>query len=136
MPDYCKHGLLRDGLRHECGQCAGSAHETRHRLRTLLGLSNQGLNEHTTKLEADARALWAVRVLDAWSQDAGPVDSRYWSSNAHPESDLHCYCDTEGTDWTRIVRRGPTQDAARLAAARAVFPSLPESVRQELGEEP
>ncbi len=90
----------------------------------------------TEKAKADARALWAVRVLDAWSKDGGPADSRYWSSNAHPEGDDNCYCDTEGTDWTRMVKRGSGPDAARLSAATALYPDLPESVRRELGEMP
>lgn len=39
-------------------------------------------------------------------------------------------------DPDRVDHMGPTPDAARLAAAEAVWPELPESVRAELGERP
>jgi len=85
---------------------------------------------YSAKLEADARALWAVRVLDAWAQETHGVwrlvnDTGPW-----------------GVQWvvslTDAMTKGcaETPDAARLAAAEAVFPELPADVRAKLGERP
>jgi hypothetical protein len=83
---------------------------------------------------ADARALWAVRVLDAWA-DA----HEHWEWRTHrfetasPEGSWTCWLGT----WTSEHDYwGNSADAARLAAALAVFPSLPTDVRAKLGERP
>jgi hypothetical protein len=76
---------------------------------------------------------WAVRVLDAWAAQksgrahdavlmmAGEWWARVWEGGA-PSS--------------QYSRPAMTPDAARSAAADAVFPTLPEAVRAELGERP
>lgn len=83
---------------------------------------------------ADARALWAVRVLDAWAARHESEETRAWEC-----SDDDCgvwYCDLSGSAEIRRILKAPTPDAARHAAALAVFPSLPADVRAELGECP
>lgn len=89
------------------------------------------LVELVKKLRADARALWAVRVLDA--------------HQAHITIQLRT-CLVPGYGWTirdgldrplnHVDYRSPNPDAARLAAALAVFPELTADVRAELGECP
>jgi hypothetical protein len=87
---------------------------------------------------ADARALWAVRVLDAWAVEG--------SEGAETASHTTCrkpvgtwWCSTwegyEGDDDSQDYK-ADSPDAARLAAAEAVFPSLPAEVRETLGERP
>lgn len=79
---------------------------------------------------ADARALWAVRVLDAWAGEHGEY-ARSWEN-----------CRKRGSDWVLLTDGGPymipgtTPDAARLAAAEAVLPILPAEKRACLGEKP
>lgn len=79
---------------------------------------------------ADARALWAIRALDAWAETAGDW-ARGWES-----------CRRPGAFWVTLSDggkqsfHGPTPDAARHAAALAVYTSLPADVRAELGECP
>ncbi len=78
----------------------------------------------------DARALWAVRVLDAavdgksawWECDRL---ASFWSCGLH-------------ADGGRYVQHGegPAPDAARLAAAQSVWESLPAETRSRLGECP
>jgi hypothetical protein len=89
------------------------------------------------ELLADARALWAVRVLDAklalmpaetaWETNRG-------GSGAHYVDFTDGMRDTLDGPWDGCM--GATPDAARLAAAEAVFPTLPADVRAELGERP
>jgi hypothetical protein len=76
---------------------------------------------------------WAFRVLDAWrAQRKGRyvVDDESRTGGAwlcqawEPAAELPTECS------------GKTPDSARLAAADAVWPELPESVRAELGERP
>lgn len=84
-------------------------------------------------LEADARALWAVRVLDAWAK----VHSRpaYWKTRVRFDGENECALFyTNGAKF--IYRLGPTPDAAREVAALAVWPELSADVRQQLGERP
>lgn len=92
------------------------------------------LSEAVARLEADARALWAVRVLDAWSEK-NPDDTlapRYRGEPfTAPEIQWEAYIVTSG-EWELF----PSPDAARLAAAEAVFPELPADVRAKLGERP
>lgn len=77
---------------------------------------------------ADARALWAIRALDAWAELRGCgvtviIDGkRYRCDVSVPGETRDCY--------------GKTRESARHAAALAVFPSLPADVRAELGECP
>jgi hypothetical protein len=83
------------------------------------------------KIEADARALWAVRVLDAW-QEANPCKLPPTTTPvAKPHNPL---------GWTTFVLGveydGSDSDAARLAAAQAVAPTLSANVRATLGECP
>ena len=81
------------------------------------------------------RALWAVRVLDAWTDHTGlraPSPERV--SQAGPNA-WHV-ATQPGKGLTRRHYHGATPDAARLAAAEAVFPDLPEGVRAKLGEQP
>lgn len=83
---------------------------------------------------------WAVRVLDAHGRsiEASP-------SQVHPktisgaELDFHICVPmrvSKGTLFEWSIFYGANEDAARLAAALAVFPTLPADVRAELGEEP
>lgn len=75
------------------------------------------------RLEADARALWAVRVLDAHGD--------YRVTTSEPVL-VRVFRGGEKT----LRFRGADEDAARLAAAHAVFPSLDETTRAKLGECP
>lgn len=88
----------------------------------------------TERLRADARALWAVRVLDAWRM----ANTR----RQHVERSK----DEAGRTWevelyferlnSKEFHYGLTPDAARHAAALAVLPTLPADVRAKLGECP
>lgn len=82
-------------------------------------------------LRALLRSAWAVRVLDAW---AGLRDGRQWRTEWRELT-------AELSQWECFVPglahgTGLTSDAARMAAALAVYPTLPEAVRAELGECP
>ncbi len=83
---------------------------------------------------ANARALWAVRVLDACA------DAFEWPPLA-PVKQL------DGSFAIALIREvnglaepfeatGSTEDAARHAAALAVFPTLDAATRERLGGEP
>ncbi len=77
---------------------------------------------------------WSVRVLDAWADAREAEEVRDWSC-----ADDDCgtwYCDLSGSLDTRCILKGPTPDAARHAAALAVFPTLSAAKRAELGECP
>ncbi len=86
---------------------------------------------------------WAVRVLDAWAGTGGLNlgSARRWSTDSVGACAL-CEWAPRRTDHGSIdlVRNdehsSETPDDARLKAARAIFPDLPESVRRELGECP
>lgn len=93
---------------------------------------------------------WAVRVLDAWAldrdEDKPPAPERFeddYQFNpvtfkvvvpAHALAGL----DEQGGDRYCDSRDhfAESADAARLAAAEAVWPELPESVRSQLGAKP
>lgn len=117
-------------------------------LATLLGVKLRAGDDDaavTTKLLAGAEVMarrdWAVRVLDAWRRlrpkrrswrmhglvvvGVGPAGC--WVEEADPEPGVESSATNHG---------GNTEDAARLAAAEAVYPELPESVRAELGARP
>lgn len=79
-----------------------------------------------------ARRDWAVRVLDAW-QRLNP-DAHAFATCYLPDLPIPAWkCVSSSHPG---VFFGPDPDAARLAAAEAVLPELPESVRAELGERP
>jgi hypothetical protein len=85
------------------------------------------VSEAFALLEADARALWAVRVLDAqgdWEMHPGP----------RVHSELSCVFTGMGTPGA--CHYGKDAQAARDAAAQAVFPTLHADVRAKLGERP
>lgn len=83
-------------------------------------------------LLAFLRRDWAVRVLDAWCEDSLNT-WRIWQGSAGVSGKWCCALNggqDGGNHW------GDTPDAARIAAAEAVYPELPESVRAEIGERP
>ncbi len=86
--------------------------------------------------EADARALWAVRVLDAWLETLdGTWRCGRWAANG--EHGWRCELLYWKPNKTRSKTfKGSDVHAARLAAAEAVFPTLPADVRAKLGEKP
>jgi hypothetical protein len=89
--------------------------------------------EAVAKLEADARAIWAVRVLDAWKRASRVTNvvKEFEASNGT------VYCVVYGLAETARCFEGLSDfDAARLAAAEAVFAGLPADVRAKLGERP
>ncbi len=85
---------------------------------------------------ADARALWAVRVLDAWEERVRQVPFRTAPDTRvfPPSRGWECAAPCEAAYGKEGY--GPTPDAARLAAALAVLPSLDADVRAKLGECP
>ena len=103
-------------------------------------LLSRWLWEHHVALVEAAERDWAVRVLDAqlaqlptWSswettREATMIGPQ-WSVSFTDS-------DRESIDGVWDETGDGTPDAARLAAARSVFPDLPEQVRRELGEEP
>jgi hypothetical protein len=108
---------------------AVKARKTAERLATLPDDHPDVLRARDAKLEADARALWAVRVLDAWamrvSMRAIHVE-HYGAAGAHPgwscrlwlwgsRPDVHCFA--------------AAPDAARIAAAEALVAEHPERPR-------
>ena len=72
------------------------------------------------ELRADALALWAVRVLDAWA-DAKPDRAAFRTHRFDRKATFLCESPSASTKWWG---RGDTQDAARLAAAEALAPEL------------
>ncbi len=88
------------------------------------------------------RALWAVRVLDA-QLAALREDSDFGWEVSRVLTGAGVYHYVEFCDGTRSAVDGPwdgtggdSPDAARLAAAEAVFPTLPADERAKLGEMP
>jgi len=78
--------------------------------------------------EAGARALWAVRVLDAHDDLTGKQTR--WEPFSRVVPITGEICPNNG------IRYSGTRDSARLAAAEAVFPELPDAARAKLGEKP
>jgi len=77
------------------------------------------------------RALWAVRVLDA---SASHLGNAFVTMPVYDKEDY-----SEGWECSASKDFGWLEldpDAARIAAAEAVFPELPADVRQALGEKP
>jgi hypothetical protein len=99
------------------------------------------LRDTVLKQQADARALWAVRVLDAASTDTRAFRTR--PTGATPGDQFEpfitaevLWSDVRGLWLSRGAWEGQSADAARLAAAEAVFPTLDADVRATLGERP
>lgn len=91
------------------------------------GPAFNGLRDYLRQVEAYARALWAVRVLDNEARARGVDEGPYrphWI----------------GGEWEIVISgrlvRFADPDAARLAAAEAVYPTLPADVRAKLGVRP
>jgi hypothetical protein len=81
------------------------------------------LTERIAKLEADARALWAVRVLDRWAERSR--FKRYTCSRADTAPYL-CQRFWMVGDEKRVAQHfAPTPDAARIAAAEALVAEDP-----------
>lgn len=108
-----------------------SAQNERAAIHRLLTYGcNGGLDvTTTTALVALLRRDWAVRVLDAVARASWVGSFRTEPEDVSGEQVWFCHDDERGF-------RGPTPDAARHAAALAVFPTLPEAVRAEIGECP
>lgn len=83
-------------------------------------------------LRAMERRDWAVRVLDAWEFKG------QWRRICQERGGKIILSDDalESDQRYRPFARRTDPDAARLAAAEAVWAELPESVRFELGEKP
>ena len=75
-----------------------------------------------------------MRVLDAWAERTGrEAPSPAWYRGRKLNALTFYY----GPDLERLgMFEGPTPDAARIAAADAVYPELPADVRAKLGERP
>ena len=92
------------------------------------------------KSKADARALWAVAVLDTVLLQLGRVTSwdttlmgtgYYWTTFRDGSGDT-----IDGPWDAGALVESTTPRDARLVAARGAFPDLPEAVRRELRECP
>jgi len=90
-------------------------------------------NPYRTLSNADARALWAVRVLDAWRSQSG---HRSWGMGETPYTDTPYRCELNQLHVEQLVFTDCTDDAARLAAAQAVFPTLDRNAPNWPGECP
>jgi hypothetical protein len=93
------------------------------------------------ELRAMAVRDWAVRVLDAASTERRAFRTR--PTEAIPGDQFEPFVTTEvlwleatGLWLPRQTWEGQTSDAARCAAADAVFPTLDADVRASLGEKP
>lgn len=92
-------------------------------------------------LRAILRRDWAVRVLDAWAEEnprqryVALGGGYYFDPDSGHGPDV---ADVSLVHGQYVQRRlgGDDLPAARLAAAEAVWPELPESVRAELGARP
>lgn len=81
---------------------------------------------------ADARALWAVRVLDAWRKQSNL--HRTWKMGCPFYGESCILLDTRG--YPDRACDAADEDTARLAASDAVWPELPADVRARIGERP
>lgn len=93
-----------------------------------IGVARTIVADALTKAAADARALWSVRVLDAW---ADVTETAYVCE----VTDGACEVSSMAGKFSALGS-GPTPDVARLAAATAIWSELPEAVRREIGERP
>ncbi len=87
----------------------------------------------------DARALWAVRVLDAWQKAhvmrAEPFRC-YAPFDLEVDAPLNWLCTANADDGVSRRFLALTPDAARHGAALLVFDSMPEDVSAKVGECP
>jgi hypothetical protein len=82
--------------------------------------------DHDTiaKLQADARALWAVRVLDRWTRYEGAQTGRWYVVQCCVVV-LHAVSRVNPATGSERYFDGPTPDAARIAAAEALVAEDP-----------
>ena len=76
------------------------------------------------RLEADTRAIWAVRVLDAYAETA----PKEWQYPHEPLRNSPSPCRLSSTycvTWLGGAAYGNTRDAARIAAATALVAADP-----------
>ncbi len=76
-----------------------------------------------TRLEADARALWAVRVLDRWAKGSKALEWRVTDCSEQVCCTLQRT--VNGGQVADTDYYGPTPDAARIAAAEALVAEDP-----------
>lgn len=88
------------------------------------------------QFEALIRRDWAVRVLDCWAMSTQYARAYELVMHVMGSDALVIRVTGIGSRKKSFTHRGSTPDAARLAAAEAVWPELPESVRAEIGERP
>ena len=86
------------------------------------------------RVEADARALWAVRVLDAWADRR--AEWAEWSYAQRGVRGIRLEACYRGAERIFAASDYGSMAAARIAAAEAVWFELPADVRAELGARP
>jgi hypothetical protein len=93
--------------------------------------------EMSRALRADARALWSVRVLDAFKRQRRHGPYSYPHRVIEFEADNGTvYVDVTAPGFHQTFEDVKSFEASRHAAALAVFPTLPAEVRAKLGECP
>jgi len=98
-----------------------------------------GVNTATiAKLQAAALRDWAVRVLDAWAATQFGLGHETRFSGPGPAGPIYALALFPVGDAPKKEREwyGDSADAARLAAAEAIWPTLTDAQRAELGERP
>jgi hypothetical protein len=95
-----------------------------------IGMSRDVREAFTALLRRD----WSVRVLDAWAK--GPKALEWCITDCTEQVCCSLETTVNGGDVLTTDYYGPTPDAARHAAALAVFATLPADVRAKLGECP
>ena len=117
----------------DCPRCREP--EFKYRATGLDPDSQAEVNTAIAKLEADARALWAVRVLDRWAAESRGYHRvrGNWNASLYAvRGEGSCGCQLmseEGHEGRTFL--GSDQDAARIAAAEALVaedPSLGEGL--------
>jgi hypothetical protein len=100
-----------------------------------IGMSRDVREAFTALLRRD----WSVRVLDAWQKahvmHAEPFRC-YAPFDLETDAPLNWLCTANADDGESRRFLAATPDAARHAAALAVYPTLPADVRAKLGECP
>lgn len=82
--------------------------------------------------EVEARVRWALQVLDSWRKRG--ISRRWVMTEGLSSSAPECLLTSDTISERRYQR--DTEDAARLAAAEAVWPSLPDEERKRIGDRP
>jgi hypothetical protein len=80
---------------------------------------------------------WSVRVLDAWAQ--ANADLRPFQTGREPTEAERWCCwrvQSPGEVLAQVYFYGPTSDAARLAAADAVWRELSKAAQARIGARP